>query len=98
MRKLILLAAVAMFGAACGATGAGAGPNPSPSPFDSSPMHFDVTATETDKAVSMHAGQKLEVVLHGGNQITWQQVKPQCTTILRTTVNPAGAAVGGCVH
>ena len=95
MRKLILLAAVAMFGAGCGATGAGAGPNPSPSPSDSSPIHFDVTATETDKAVSMHAGQKLEVVLHGGNQITWQQVKSSDTTILEPTVNPAATAVRG---
>src|ERR1700694_1474715 len=97
MRKLILLAAVAMFGAGGGGTGGGGGarPTPAPSPPDSAPMHFDVTATETDKAVSMHAGQKLEVVLHGGNQITWQQVKSSDTTILEPTVNPAATAVRG---
>jgi hypothetical protein len=95
MRKLILLAAVAMLGTACGAAGVGAGSNPSPTPSDSSPMHFDVTATETDKAVSMHVGQKLQVVLHGGNQITWQQVKSSDTTILEPTVNPAATAMRG---
>jgi hypothetical protein len=95
MRKLMLLAAVAMFGVGCGAAGVGAGSNPSPSPSDTSPMHFDVTATETDKAVSMHVGQKLELVLHGGNQIMWQQVKSSDTTILEPTVNPAATAMRG---
>jgi hypothetical protein len=91
----MLLAAVAMFAAACGAAGVGAGTNPSPSPSDTSPMHFDVTATETDKAVTMRAGQTLELVLHGGNQIMWQQVKSSDTTILEPTVNPAATAMRG---
>jgi hypothetical protein len=91
----MLLAAVAMLGAACGAAGVGAGSNPSPSPSATSPMHFDVTATENDKAVSMHVGQKLELVLHGGNQIMWQQVKSSDMTILEPTVNPAATAMRG---
>lgn len=91
----MLLSAVAMFVAACGAAGVGAGTNPSPSPSDTSPVHFDVTATETDKAVTMRAGQMLELVLHGGNQIMWQQVKSSDTTILEPTVNPAATAMRG---
>ena len=91
----MLLAAVAIFGVACGAAGIGSGGNPSPSPTDTSPTHFDVTATETDKAVSMHVGQKLELVLHGGGQITWQQVKSSDTSLLEPTVDPAATAARG---
>jgi len=63
----------------------------SPSPG----LGFDVTATETDKAVSMHVGQKLEVVLRGGGQITWQQVKSSDTSLLEPTVDPAATAARG---
>ena len=58
-------------------------------------MHFDVTATEKDHAVSMHVGQKLEVVLHAGDQFTYQQVRSSNTSILEPTVDPAAAAARG---
>lgn len=58
-------------------------------------MHFDVTATEKDHAVSMHAGQKLEVVLHGGTQMRYQQVRSSDTSILEPTVDPAATAALG---
>lgn len=90
----MLLAAVAAFGVACGAAG-GSGANPTPSPSDTSPTHFDVTATEIDKAVSMRVGQKLEVVLHGGGQITYQQVRSSDTSILEPAVDPAATAARG---
>jgi hypothetical protein len=58
-------------------------------------MHFHVTATEKDHSVSMQVGQKLDVVLHGSGQITYQQVRSSDPTILEPTVNPAATAVRG---
>ena len=88
MRLLVVVIALLVVG--CGAVGQGAGPSPS-----DNPLHFDVTATERDHAVSMHVGQKLEVVLHGGGQLTYQQVTSSNTSILEPTVNPAATAVLG---
>lgn len=89
MRLLVL---IAVFTAACGSVGLGATPSPTPS---ENPMHFDVTATEKDHAVSMHAGQKLEVVLHGGTQMRYQQVKSSDPSVLEPTVDPAATAALG---
>lgn len=58
-------------------------------------MHFDVTATEKDHAVSMHVGEKLEVVLHGGGQLNYQQVRSSDESVLAPTVDPAATAVRG---
>ena len=58
-------------------------------------MHFDVTATEQDHAISMHVGQKLQVVLHGGGQLNYQQVQSSDETVLAPTVDPAATAVRG---
>ena len=88
MRRLVVLLAIAL--SACGAVGQGAGPGPS-----DNPMHFDVTATEMDHAVSMHVGQKLELVLHGGGQLNYQQVTSSNASILEPTVDPAATAVRG---
>jgi len=88
MRLLVVVIALLVVG--CGGVGQGAAPSPS-----DNPIHFDVTATEKDHAVSMHVGQKLEVVLHGGGQLTYQQVTSGNTSILEPTVNPAATAVLG---
>ena len=62
MRKFLLVATIALLSVACGATGIGTGSNPTPSP--SSPgQRFDVTATDTDHAITMRSGQTLEVVV-----------------------------------
>jgi hypothetical protein len=58
-------------------------------------MHFDVTATEKDHAVSMHVGEKLQLVLHGGGQLNYQQVQSSDETVLAPTVDPAATAVRG---
>jgi len=58
-------------------------------------MHFDVAATEQDHAVVMHVGQKLQVVLHGGGQVNYQQVQSSDTSVLAPTVDPAATAVRG---
>jgi hypothetical protein len=88
MRPLVV--ALALFVAGCGSVGQGASPSPS-----DNPMHFDVTATEKDHAVSMHVGQKLEVVLHGGNALRYQQVRSSDPAKLEPTVDPAATAVIG---
>ncbi len=90
MKKVVV--ALAFLAAACGSAGQGSSPNPSPS---ENPMHFDVTATEKDHAVSMHVGQKLEVVLHGGGQLRYQQVTTNDESILQPIVNPAATSVVG---
>lgn len=58
-------------------------------------MHFDVVASEKDHAVSMHVGQRLEVVLHGGGQINYQQVRSSDESLLAPTVDTAATAVRG---
>jgi hypothetical protein len=77
---------------AVGCDNAGQGASPSPS---DNPLHFDVTASEQDHAVSMHVGQKLEVALHGGGHLSYQQVTSSDTSILEPTVDPAATAVRG---
>lgn len=78
--------------AACGSVGLGGSPSPTPS---DNPLHFDVTATEKDHAVSMHVGQKLEVVLHGGTTMRYQQVRSSDQSVLEPTVDPAATAALG---
>lgn len=88
-----MLAAVAgMLLAACGAYSF---PGSKTTPTPSSGFGFDVTATEKDHAVSMHVGQTLEVVLHGGAAQSWQQVKSSDPSVLQPTVDPAATAVRG---
>lgn len=88
----VLLVLIVVFTAACGSVGLGASPSPTPS---DNPMHFDVTATEKDHAVSMHVGQKLELVLNGGTGISYGQVRSSNQSILEPTVDPAATAVRG---
>jgi hypothetical protein len=88
MRFLVIV--LALLAVSCGHVGQGGSPSPS-----DNPMHFDVTATEKDHAVSMHVGQKLQVVLHGGGQLNYQQVTSSNKSILEPTVNPAATAVIG---
>jgi hypothetical protein len=92
MRKLVITAALVMLSVACGAVGQGGSPSPTPS---ENPMHFDVTATEKDHAVTMQVGQTLEVVLHGGGQINYQEVRSSDPSILQPTVHPAATAARG---
>ncbi|HKC20811.1 MAG TPA: hypothetical protein VKE27_14405 [Candidatus Dormibacteraeota bacterium] len=90
MRRFVVLAV--LLAAACGSIGQGASPSPSPS---ENPMHFDVVATEKDHALSMHVGQKLEVALHGGGQMTYRQVQSSDIAVLSPTVDPAATAARG---
>jgi len=94
MKRLVLLATFAVFAMACGATGIGSGGNPTPSPTEG--MGFDVTATNTDHAVTMRVGQRLEVVLHAANGMNdWTHPVSNETSVLSPIVDPAATAARG---
>lgn len=93
MKKFVVVAALALLSVGCGAYGTGTGGNPTPTP--SGGLRFDVTATEKDHAVTMHVGQTLQVVLHGTDQFSYQQVRSSDQLILEPTVNPAESAARG---
>lgn len=92
MRKLVLLAAIVVLAACCGTTGTGSQPSPTPT----GGMGFDVTATNTDHAVAMHVGQKLEVVLRAAPGLNnWTHPVSSDASILAPAVDPAATAAIG---
>lgn len=83
-----------MLAVACGATGVGSGGNPTPSPTEG--MGFDVTATDTDHAVTMRVGQKLEVVLHAPDGMNdWTHPVSNDASVLSPMVDAAATAARG---
>lgn len=53
-------------------------------------------ATESDRAITIHAGQKLELVLRAKPGMTnWSNVRSSDSSVLVPTVNPAATAVRG---
>lgn len=91
-------ALVAVVFAACGYSpcacdGAGTLPvQESPSPG----LGFDAVVTEHDTAITIHTGQKLEVVLHARAGMTnWSNVRSSDTAVLSPVVNPAATAARG---
>jgi len=99
MNKAALVAALAaLVLTACGSVGAGGVPSPSPNPSPSTGpgLGFDAVVTENDRAITIHAGQKLEVVLHAKTGMTnWSNVRSSDTSLLQPIVNPAATAVRG---
>jgi hypothetical protein len=99
MNKAALVAALAaLVLTACGSVGAGGVPSPSPNPSPSTGpgLGFDAVVTENDRAITIHAGQKLEVVLHAKTGMTnWSNVRSSDNSLLQPIVNPAATAVRG---
>lgn len=94
VKRLVALAGLVLLAAACGSAGIGAGSSPSPS--SSAGLGYDVTATNTDHAVTMHVGQKLEVVLRAGPGMNnWSHPISNDTSVLGPIVDPAAAAAIG---
>jgi hypothetical protein len=97
MVKMALLAAASgLLLSACGyyacACAAPAPPNPSISPG----LGFDAVVTEHDTAITIHTGQKLEVVLHARPGMSnWANVRSSDIAVLSPVVNPAATAVRG---
>jgi hypothetical protein len=98
MVKAAFIAAVAALaltgcGAVCMCIG---NPYVPPTPSVSPGAGFDAVVTENDKAITIHTGQKLEVVLHARQGMTsWSNVSSSDTTVLSPIVNPAATAVRG---
>jgi hypothetical protein len=99
MAKMALIAALAAFvmtgcGNVCMCVG---NPYvPPPTPAASPGLGFDAQVTELDTAITIHAGQKLEVVLHARSGMTnWSNVRSSDTSVLSQIVNPAATAVRG---
>jgi hypothetical protein len=87
-----VLAILAMVLVACGVYGDPHGPPAIPS----SPTGFDVTVTEKDHAVTMHVGQKIELVLHAGQGMKpWTHPTSSDTAVLTPIVDPGATAVRG---
>lgn len=95
MKQLVAAAVMVVFAAACGATGAGPGANASPTP-SAGGVGFDVVATNSDHAVTMHVGQKLEVVLRAGQGMNnWTHPMSSDPSVLQPIVDPAATAAIG---
>ena len=77
----------------CACDGSGTLPvQTSPSPG----LGFDAVVTENDTAITIHTGQKLEVVLHARSGMTdWSNVRSSDISVMSPIVNPAATAVRG---
>jgi hypothetical protein len=78
-----VLAAIAL--AACGSATAGpGGPGTGETPVPTTPNHgFDVLVTDQDRAVTVHVGQKIEVVLRQKSGMTqWSSISSEDATVL----------------
>ena len=99
MVKTALVAVlVAVAVSACGSVGKGGPPagNPSPNASSIPGVGFDAVVTERNTAVTIHEGQKLEVVLHAASGMeNWGNVRSSDTSVLTPIVNPAATAVRG---
>ena len=89
--RFVFLAAVLILAAACSVS---RGCQLCTAP--SSSVGYDVVATNTDHAVTMHVGQKLEVVLRAGQGMNnWSHPASSDTSVLEPIVDPAATAAIG---
>jgi hypothetical protein len=92
MRTRVCLAAALILACSCAHYMPAAPATPSPS----GGVGFDVTATEKDHVVTMHVGQKLEVVLRAGQGMNdWSHPASSDTSVLEPIVDPAATAAIG---
>jgi hypothetical protein len=67
-----------------------------PSPYISPGLGFDAVVSDHDTAITIHTGQKLEVVLHARPGMSnWSNVRSSDTAVLSPVVNPAATAARG---
>jgi hypothetical protein len=65
-------------------------------PSPSGGMGFDVTATNNDHQLTMHVGQKLQLVLRAGQGMNnWSHPASSDTSVLEPIVDPAATAAIG---
>lgn len=97
MVKAALMAAFAgLVLTACGSIGCACAAVVSPTPSTGPGLGFDAQVTELDTAITIHTGQRLEVVLHARKGMAdWSNVRSSNTSVLSPIVNPAATAVRG---
>src|SRR5258705_1314475 len=92
MRFVFALVFAALTLTGCGSVGLGGSPSASATPV----LSLDLAVSEKDTATTLHTGQKLEVVLHAGpNMSNWKDVRSSDPSVLKTIVNPAATAARG---
>lgn len=93
VRTIFGVIVAGMILAGCGSAGSGTGAAPTVTPPG---LHFDIAVSEKNTAVTMRAGQRLEVVLHSyPNMGSWAQLRSSDATVLAPIVNPAATSVRG---
>ena len=93
VKRVVLVAAAAMLVVACGAYAA---PGSRSSPPPRGGISYDIVASETVHEVSMHVGQRLEVVLHESSGLnSWSHPVSSDRTIVTPIVDPAATAAQG---
>jgi hypothetical protein len=96
MKTALIAALTAVVLSACGSVGIGSAPSPTPNPSQGPGLGFDAQVTELDTAITIHTGQKLEVLLHARSGMSdWANVRSSDTSVLSPIVNPAATAVRG---
>ena len=90
-KKFVFVATIGLLLAGCG-NYAGFGSSPTPTPAQPG----QVTVTEQDHTATVHAGQRLELVLHAANGMSnWTNVKSSDATVLVPVVDTKATAVVG---
>jgi hypothetical protein len=91
MKKVVFLAAIIMAGSACGHQ-----PHYMPALSPTPQTGYAVTATNTDHHVTMHVGDKLEVVLRAAQGMNnWSHPTSSDPSVLTSIVDPAATAAVG---
>jgi len=88
MKRFVFAAAIGLLTVACGAYSFGPAASPTPTPV--------AGVTDRDHVATIHVGQKLEVALHAGsNMSNWTHPKSSDESVLAPTVDPAATAAIG---
>jgi hypothetical protein len=96
VKTAMLAVAAGLLLSACGYYACACAAPTTPTPSTAPGLGFDAQVTELDTAITIHTGQKLEVVLHARSGMSnWSNVRSSDTSVLSPIVNPAATAVRG---
>jgi len=96
VKTALLAAASGLLLSACGNYACACAAPTTPLPSISPGLGFDAVVSDQDTAITIHSGQKLEVVLHARPGMTnWSNVRSSDTSVLTPVVNPAATAARG---
>ena len=96
VKTALLAAAAGLLLSGCGYYACACAAVTSPPPSISPGVGFDAVVTDHDTAITVHVGQKLEVVLHARPGMTnWSNLRTSDAAVLSPVVNPAATAARG---